>query len=76
MADDHESLFTGGGSGWRSILSHVTAAHLLVARHRGLCVTAAELDNEYVPTGFDEYEFGDEFDLPTPEFIDEDLIPT
>jgi hypothetical protein len=76
MTDDHESLFTGGGSGWRSILSHVTAAHLLVARHRGLDVTAAELDNEYVPTGFDEYEFGDEFDLPTPEFVDEDLIPT
>jgi hypothetical protein len=75
MADNHETLL-GDSRPWRSILSHVTAAHLLVARHRGLDVTAAELDNEYVPTGFDEYEFGDEFDLPTPEFVDEDLIPT
>jgi len=74
LVDSHESVF-GESLPWIVALSHATAAHLLVARSQGMEISAADLDNQYVPPAFDEYDIGDTIDLPTPEYVDERLIP-
>lgn len=62
-------------SRWRDLVCHSAAASLFLARYRGMDVTVAEFDSEYLPTALDEYDIGDDFALPRPEYADESLIP-
>lgn len=74
LANGHPDYFDESSS-WKVQFSHATVAHMLVARDRGMDITAAALDSEYVPVAFDEYDIGDTIDLPDPEHVDEDFIP-
>jgi hypothetical protein len=60
---------------WEEFVCITTAAHLLLARSRGIDIQAVDFDSDYLPDAIDAYELGDEIDLPRPEFVDEDLIP-
>lgn len=73
MADEHADIF-GESRPWKAQLSHATAVHLLVARYRGIDISASALDSEYVPGGVDQYDIGDNIELPTPKYVDEELL--
>jgi len=60
---------------WEEIVCLPAAAHLLVARSRGMDTHASEFDSEYLPATLDEYDIGDPLDLPHLEYVDENLIP-
>jgi len=74
LADDHDDML-GDSRPWKAAFSHTASAHLLVARSRGMDITAAQLDSDAVPLALDEYDIGDNIDLPAPEYVDQDLIP-
>ncbi|WP_435317063.1 hypothetical protein [Haloarchaeobius sp. TZWSO28] len=74
MVDSHEEMF-GDSWPWVAEFSHIAAAHLLIARNHGMEILASELDSEYIPKGLDEYDIGDDFELPTPKYVDDTLIP-
>lgn len=64
MAAEHIDIH-GDTWPWREELSHAAIAHLFVARRRGVEVWAEELNSEYVPSGFDTYDIGDDLELPS-----------
>jgi hypothetical protein len=74
LAREHPRVFEDGRR-WRRAFSHAAGAHLLVARVRSLTVTAEQLGSEHVPVALDEYDIADDLELPSPAYVEEDLIP-
>ncbi|MDS0261850.1 hypothetical protein NDI56_20815 [Haloarcula sp. S1CR25-12] len=73
LADAHNDRLSNAHT-WKAVFSHATAAHLLVARHREIEISAAELKGGFVPEAFDKYDIGTDIDLPEPKYVDESLL--
>lgn len=74
LVDEHHDIFNESWD-WKKELSHAGAVSILLAREREMDITAAEFDSEYVPVEFDEFDIGDNIELPEPEYVDDELIP-
>lgn len=74
VATKHDDIFKNARS-WKADFSHTAAAHLLAARYRGMNIRVSDFTSDAVPLAFDDYDVGDDIDLPSPEYVDNELIP-
>jgi hypothetical protein len=69
LVDHHDSVYEEMRP-WNQLVNKAGAAHLLIARNRGMDIN---VDSEYFPPALDEYGIDEQIDLPVPEYLDDDL---